>query len=235
MAVKASTSTSVKRARSSTSESTSAACGKTTESVSGQCSPSAAAALLYLVALRHTAAALGTVYTVQDPPVAFAGDDAERARGAHLYAVLGCVEHDLAARVGPLGHVLYLFGKLHLVPAESIDHTPRPRVAPPEGATAAYGADLAHVCTGCHGDGLAGQRVPGTPPELPPAANLTPHDDGLKTWSQADFLRVLREGVRPDGSAVHPFRPWQTYGKMSDVELEAIWLHLRSLPAVPDR
>ena len=280
----------------------------------------AAAALLYLVALRHTAAALGTVYTVQDPPVAFAGDDAERARGAHLYAVLGCVEchgadaggkvvfdagpvatvvgpnltppaladrydadalaaairhgvrhdgrplrfmpagdfkdlsdADTAAlvrhlqslppsdhrpgefRVGPLGHVLYLFGKLHLVPAESIDHTPRPRVAPPEGATAAYGAYLAQVCTGCHGDGLAGQRVPGTPPELPPAANLTPHDDGLKTWSQADFLRVLREGVRPDGSAVHPFMPWQTYGKMSDVELEAIWLHLRSLPAVPDR
>ena len=280
----------------------------------------AGVALLYAAARWHTATALDTVYTVQDPPVAFAGDDAERARGAHLYGVLGCVEchgddasgrvvfdagpvatvvgpnltpaaladrydadalaaairhgvrhdgrplrfmpagdfkdlsdADTAAlvrhlqslprsdhdpgefRIGPLGHVLYLFGKLHLVPAESLDHAPRPRTAPPEGPTAAYGAYLAQVCTGCHGDGLAGQRVPGTPPELPPAANLTPHADGLGAWSRDDFFRVLREGRRPDGSEVHPFMPWRTYGAMSDVELAAIWAHLRTLPPVADR
>ena len=138
-------------------------------------------------------------------------------------------------RVGPLGYVLYLAGKVHLVPADEIDHAPRARSAPPEGPTAAYGGYLAQVCTGCHGSGFAGQRVPGTPPEIPPAANLTPHADGLKAWSEADFFRALREGRRPDGSTLHPFMPWQTYGAMTDVELQAIWAHLRTLPPTPDR
>jgi cytochrome c553 len=274
-----------------------------------------ALATLYGVARWKTASALAQVYTVQDPPLAFAGDDAERARGAHLYTVLGCVEchgdggagkvvfdagpvatvvgpnltpaaladrydadalaaairhglrpdgrplrfmpvgdfkdlsdADTAAlvrhlqalppsdhapgefRVGPLGYVLYLAGQLHLVPAEDIDHAPRTRLAPPPGPTAEYGAYLAQVCTGCHGADFAGQRVPGTPPELPVAANLTPHAMGLRGWSEADFIRVMREGVRPDDRAVHPFMPWKTYGQMTDDELRAIWAHLSSLP-----
>jgi len=134
--------------------------------------------------------------------------------------------------IRPLGRVLYLFGKLHLVPAADIDHTPRRRVAPPKGPTADYGAYLSQVCTGCHGADFAGQRVPGTPPELPEATNLTPHETGLGGWSEADFVRAIREGRRPDGSELHPFMPWRTYGVMTDDELRAIWLHLSRVPAV---
>lgn len=132
--------------------------------------------------------------------------------------------------VRPLGRVLWLFGKLDLVPAEAIDHSPRARVAPPAGPTAEYGAYLAQVCTGCHGADFAGQRVPGTPPELPVAANLTPHATGLAGWTEADFLRVIREGVRPDGRELHGFMPWRVYGGMTDEELRAIWAHLSALP-----
>ena len=124
---------------------------------------------------------------------------------------------------------------LHLVPAEELDHAPRTRVAPAEAATPEYGAYLAQVCTGCHGPDLAGRRVPGTPPELPPAANLTPHADGLGGWTEADFITALRAGKRPDGSDIHPFMPWKTYGAMTDVELRAIWAHLATLPAEADR
>lgn len=275
---------------------------------------------LFAVAWYKSEAAMAATYEIADPPLVLAGDDAERARGAHLYQVMACVEchgpgatgkvfidagpvarvvapnltpaalrgrydadalaaairhgvgpdgrplrvmpsgdfmnlsdADAAALVSylqqlpdsandpgtteirPLGRVLYLFGKLHLVPAADIDHAPRARVAPPAGPTPEYGAYLAHACTGCHGANFAGQRVPGTPPELPESTNLTPHETGLGRWSEADFVRAIREGRRPDGSELHPFMPWRTYGAMSDDELRAIWLHLSRLPAVPGK
>lgn len=138
-----------------------------------------------------------------------------------------------ATEIRPLGRVLHLLGKLHLVPAAGIDHSPRRREAIAPAATAEYGAYLAQVCTGCHGADWAGQRVPGTPPELPPAANLTPHENGLAGWSEADFARALRQGLRPDGSQLHPFMPWGAYGAMTETEVAALWLHLSKLPAKP--
>ncbi len=109
------------------------------------------------------------------------------------------------------------------------------RTAPAPGPTAEYGAYLVQVCTGCHGADWAGQRVPGTPPELPPASNLTMHANGLAGWSEADFIRVIREGNRPDGRELHGFMPWRVYAGMTDAELEAIWRHLAALPPAPGR
>ena len=74
--------------------------------------------------------------------------------------------------------------------------------------SAGYGRYLADVsgCHGCHGFGLSGGRVAG-PPDVPIAANLTPA--GLGAWTQADFVRAIREGRRPDGTSIHPFMPWR--------------------------
>ena len=132
--------------------------------------------------------------------------------------------------VRPLARVLYLFGQFPLTPAEHIDHAPRTRNAPVAAATAAYGEYLAHACTGCHGGDLAGQAIPGAPPGTPRAVNLTPDASGLRDWKEADFMRVMHEGKKPDGAALNPIMPWQSFGRMSDTELRAIWLHLRSLP-----
>ena len=128
------------------------------------------------------------------------------------------------------GRVAAAFGAFDLTPAATIDHSPRVRVSPPIAATAAYGAYLAASCTGCHGANLAGQHVPGTPPEFPDAANLTPHADGLAGWQDADFHRVLRTGKRPDGRELHPFMPWRAYSRMTDTEIAALWAHLSTLP-----
>ena len=49
---------------------------------------------------------------------------------------------------------------------------------------------------------LSGGRVAG-PPDLPPASNLTPA--GIGHWQEADFVRALREGIRPDGRRVFCF------------------------------
>ncbi len=58
--------------------------------------------------------------------------------------------------------------------AARIDHTLPPSAPVPEGVTVAHGEYVASMCQGCHGAGLAGGRVPGSPPDWPPAANLTP-------------------------------------------------------------
>jgi mono/diheme cytochrome c family protein len=132
--------------------------------------------------------------------------------------------------VRPLGRVLWLFGKFPLLPAEKLDHAPRTRSAPAIAATAEYGKYLAQGCTGCHGGNFAGQHVPGTPPDFPDSQNLTPASIGH--WQQADFFRAIRTGKRPDGTTINTFMPWQTYAKMSDVELSALWAYLRTLPPV---
>ncbi|HET7273984.1 MAG TPA: cytochrome c [Longimicrobiaceae bacterium] len=137
--------------------------------------------------------------------------------------------------VGPLGRVLYLAGKFPLLPAELIDHdAPRPEPVQP-GATAEYGAYLATGCTGCHGEGFSGGKIPGTPPDFLPAANITPDAaTGIGDWSEADFFRALREGRRPDGTELDGmYMPWRTLGQMTDTELRAIWLYLRTVPAKP--
>lgn len=135
--------------------------------------------------------------------------------------------------VGPLGRVLFLAGQLPLVPAEMIDHTAERAAAPARGATKEYGKYLADTggCVGCHGPGFSGGPIPGTPPEWPPAQNITPNrETGLGTWTIADFEIALRTGKRPDGSAISEYMPWKATAKMSDEDLEALWLYLQSVP-----
>jgi mono/diheme cytochrome c family protein len=130
--------------------------------------------------------------------------------------------------VRPVGRVLYALGKLPLLPAEHIDHAPRSRAVPALAATAEYGRYLAVGCTGCHGANFAGQHVPGTPASFPSARNLTPA--ALAAWTASDFRRALREGKRPDGTAIDTFMPWQTYARLKDEEIDALWTYLRTLP-----
>jgi mono/diheme cytochrome c family protein len=160
-------------------------------------------------------------------------DEDTAAIVAHLQSLPASSNVPPPLEVRPLGRILYLFGKFPLLPAENLDHTPRTRAAPAIAATAEYGAYLAHGCTGCHGANFAGQHVPGTPPEFKDAQNLTPAN--LGAWTEADFLRAIRQGTRPDGSKLDKFMPWETYAKMSDVELKALWAFLRTLPPVESK
>lgn len=133
-----------------------------------------------------------------------------------------------AIELRPLGRVLYALGRLPLLPAEAIDHAPRSRAAPPAGPTVDYGRYVAAVCTGCHGADFAGG--PPLAGDAPPIANLTPA--ALGAWHEDDFFRVMREGVRPDGRALHPMMPWKAFSAMTDTELRAMWAYLRTLPPV---
>lgn len=142
-----------------------------------------------------------------------------------------------ANEVRPLGRILFMAGQLDLVPAELIDHTANRPEVPQPGVTLEYGQYLTTVggCVGCHGPGLSGGPVPGTPPDdpnFPPAANLTP-GGATEGWTEADFINAMRTGKRPDGSPIDPFMPWPYVGQMTDDELKATWTYLQSVPAKP--
>lgn len=117
--------------------------------------------------------------------------------------------------------------------AFGVDHQAAHAVEPPaEAVTVELGRHIAQVCMGCHGPNLSGGKLQGDP-AMPIVGNLTPDTSGVAGWSEADFLRALHEGKRPDGSAILEAMPWRVYGKMSDIELKAVWAYLRTLPPTP--
>jgi len=101
-------------------------------------------------------------------------------------------------------------------------------------------------CTGCHTPGkllgkpdpgrlLAGSEVgfaiPGLGTFYPP--NLTPdRETGLGGWSQADIVKAVRTGVRPDGRQLAPIMPYDNYGKLTDADAAALAAYLKSLKPV---
>jgi mono/diheme cytochrome c family protein len=117
--------------------------------------------------------------------------------------------------------------------SEKIDHALPPAQPVPEGITPAHGAYVANGCIGCHGARLAGGKIPGAPPDWPPAAKLTPGaGSALDRYATAEqFMAMLKSGKRPDGSSVSTVMPFGSLKEMSEVDVRALYLHLRSLPA----
>ena len=117
--------------------------------------------------------------------------------------------------------------------AEKIDHALAPSVPVAEAVSAQHGAYVANACIGCHGAALQGGRIPGAPPDWPPAARLSPGEgSAMARYADAkSFVAMMRSGVRPDGRPVSPVMPFATLREMSDVDLEALYLHLRGLSA----
>jgi len=67
------------------------------------------------------------------------------------------------------------------------------------------------------------------------AANLTPDSSGLGNWTEAQFIKCLREGkwMGLDGTRqLLPPMPWQGIAQMSDDELKAIFAYLKSIPPI---
>jgi cytochrome c553 len=135
-------------------------------------------------------------------------------------------------RLLPLARALFLVNQLPLTPAALVDHEATHVASVPAEVNAEYGAYLSTTCTGCHQANLAGGVVPGSAPGDPLAANLTPAGH-LGAWTLDDFKNTLRNGVTPEGKILDPaVMPWPLAGQMTDVEMEALWLYIKSLPPV---
>jgi mono/diheme cytochrome c family protein len=59
--------------------------------------------------------------------------------------------------------------------------------------------------------------------------NLTPHESGLKGWTDAQIAKAVRDGVDRNG---HPYRPpmaFEFYKNINDADMAALTAYLRSL------
>ncbi len=133
-------------------------------------------------------------------------------------------------RVGPLARALYAAGKMPLFPANAVTHRAEVVASVTPDSTVEYGRYLANGgCSGCHAANFSGGPIGGAPPDWPQASNLTP--TGLAGYDYAAFVRALSEGVRPDGSTLHPVMPVGATKLMTPVEMTAIWKYLQTVPA----
>jgi mono/diheme cytochrome c family protein len=63
--------------------------------------------------------------------------------------------------------------------------------------------------------------------------NITPDPEtGIGRWSDQQFLRAMREGVGPDGTAYFPAFPYPSFTLITDDDALAIKAYLFSLPPV---
>lgn len=107
-------------------------------------------------------------------------------------------------------------------------------------ADAGRGGYLAKAagCKGCHTEAkesatpYAGGRELKTPFGTFYGPNITPHPQaGIGKWGEADFLRALRLGERPDGGHYFPAFPYPSFTRISDADARDLWAYLRTLPA----
>lgn len=129
----------------------------------------------------------------------------------------------------------------HPMPSEPIER-------PPDGDAVALGRYIVTAvadCFVCHSESFptldaenpensAGYMGGGNPVldargEVVRGANLTMDaETGLGTWSEDDFVRAVRTGVRPDGRLLR--YPMLSFPDLSDVEVRAVWAYLKTLP-----
>src|SRR5947209_5183123 len=65
------------------------------------------------------------------------------------------------------------------------------------------------------------------------ASNITPDaETGAGTWSDDQFARAIREGVGHDGRALFPMMPYENYRNLTDEDLAAVIVYIRSLEPV---
>jgi len=129
--------------------------------------------------------------------------------------------------------VLYGFGAIK-DSADKIDHSRPPAQPVAYGVNVEHGAYVANMCIGCHGEHLSGGKIPGGPPDWPPAANITPGDGSAMSRypGVAEFTAMLRSGKRPDGTSIKVM-PFETLGKLNDVDAQAVYEFLKTVPARP--
>lgn len=88
------------------------------------------------------------------------------------------------------------------------------------------------ACGDCHGENLEGDIfIDGPPIGRVVASNLTGGAGGIGgSYSDEDWVRALRHGLRPNGQTILPMMPSYHYTHLSDEDLGAIVAYLKTVP-----
>lgn len=96
----------------------------------------------------------------------------------------------------------------------------------------AAGCETCHTDTANKGEPLAGGRPLKTPFGTFRTPNITPDPaQGIGKWSDAEFIRAMREGRSPSGEHYYPAFPYTAYTKMTDADLKDLRAYIFTLPA----
>src|SRR3546814_12694875 len=92
-------------------------------------------------------------------------------------------------------------------------------------------------CEACHtapdGRPFAGGRAFMLPFGALYSTNITPdRATGIGGYTDAQFIAMMRHGVRPDGERLYPAMPYASYALMTDADALAIKAYLSSLAPV---
>ena len=122
------------------------------------------------------------------------------------------------------------------------DQLPYPVITPKSGANMTLikqGEYLTRAgdCVACHtvkdGKPFAGGLGIRTPFGTYYAPNITPDKKhGLGTWTEDEFIRAMKQGIRKDGGHLFPVFPYLYYNKVTDQDLKSIWAYLQAIPAI---
>ena len=101
---------------------------------------------------------------------------------------------------------------------------------------------IAGDCGGCHtrpegGKAFAGGYEITSPVGAIYSTNITSSSiAGIGSYSEAQFSRALREGIRRDGTHLYPAMPYTAYAKLSDSDVRALYFYFtQSVQAVDEQ
>ncbi|MDB5935033.1 MAG: cytochrome [Massilia sp.] len=175
-----------------------------------------------------------------NPVMIMPSDDYNRLTDDDMAAIIAYVKQlppaaggEPVVQLPTMVKVLYAFGAVKDA-AEKIDHTLPPSTPVAAAVSVEHGAYVANNCINCHGAHLSGGKIPGAPPAWPSTANLTPGKGSvMPRYPTAEaFMAALRNGRRPDGSAISPVMPFSSFKEMNDTDLRALYTYLKTLPAM---
>jgi hypothetical protein len=139
---------------------------------------------------------------------------------------------------------------LSLVAFKPVPYPDHPITAPDSNDLAAYGEYIVTgkiECWACHsasfktlnieeptktpGYMAGGNSIPDRQGKIVVSANLTPDEaTGIGTWTEDQFIKALKFGIRPDGTTNR--YPMVPYTRMTDHECQCIFAYLKTLPPV---
>ena len=92
------------------------------------------------------------------------------------------------------------------------------------GAYLAKAADCGACHTAPHGKPFAGGLAIGSPVGTIYSTNITPSVGyGIGRYTEAQFARAVRRGIRADGANLYPAMPYTSYSIFTDADVQALY------------
>jgi hypothetical protein len=148
-------------------------------------------------------------------PLTF-GASPEVARGQYLVGIMGCDDCHTPMRMGARGPEPDMSRRLSGHPREL--KLPKAPAPDPKGWVWA---------------GNATNTAFAGPWGVAYAVNLTSDATGIGSWTEANFVRALKEGKHLGvGRPINPPMPWPAYRHATEQDLKAVYAYLKTVPPV---